>query len=155
MLLRFFDISTGFRFTKNLNEFSVHLFRCPWFNTLLSENCHSMYVFIYRLAITENSELLSQGKGNEVYQLTNLSQMETCTVMDHEEVNEDPMDIDDQKQPQQITSSDAVSRYWFNQGRFKRWPTSYYCNSHLENSHLQMGHFETPHFQCSELQRLD
>ena len=32
ILLSLFDISAGFRFTKNLKELGVHFLSCPWTN---------------------------------------------------------------------------------------------------------------------------
>ena len=45
MLTIFFDISTGFRFSKISVECSVHLCSCPWFR-LIDEKSMALLIFL-------------------------------------------------------------------------------------------------------------
>ena len=47
MLNNFFDISTGFRYKKNHEEFSVHVLRRPWFGLQGTQYTPAKYSVIY------------------------------------------------------------------------------------------------------------
>ena len=46
MLINFFDISTGFRFSKISVDCSVHLCSCPWLNSRLYGILKKIYILV-------------------------------------------------------------------------------------------------------------